>query len=166
MESGFNASDETCDVHVNCLCGVHSLGCFYASGRNVRCACPVAFVERWLCLLLLPLGVETQPLHTPSPSSLPSAAMRTSEEEGLHLRPSSSHCGCSVSYVLLLHVVTAVSQLKYQMGSTVEQSHVYYRPIFVGTLCTFCQRRNVVHGWDVNGPLTDRSPYKVCALRR
>ena len=33
-ESGFLASDETFDVHVNGLCGVHSSGCFDASGRS------------------------------------------------------------------------------------------------------------------------------------
>ena len=67
MESGFDASDETFDVHVNYLCGVHSSGCFDASGRYVRCACQVALVERWLCVLMLPLGVERQTLHSQAP---------------------------------------------------------------------------------------------------
>ena len=95
----------------------------------------------------------------PSPSTISSAAMGTSEEEGLHFRPSSSHCGC---FRVLRTVPTCGNgchPFEVSDGcSTVEWSHVYYRPIFVGTLCTFCQRRNVVHGWDVNGPLTDRSP--------
>ena len=84
--------------------------------------------------------------------------MRTSEEEGLHFRPSSSHCGCFRVLRTVLAYGNGGLPVEVSDGcSTVERSHVYYRPIFVGTLCTFCQRRNVVHGWDVNRPLTHRS---------
>ena len=43
VKSGFRASDETFDVHVNCLGGVHSSRWFDASGRNVHCVC------QWHC---------------------------------------------------------------------------------------------------------------------
>ena len=46
--------------------------------------------------IMLPLGVGRQALHPPSPSPISSAAMKTSEEEGLHFRPSSSHCGSAL----------------------------------------------------------------------
>ena len=64
------------------------------------------------------------------------------EEEGLHFRPSSSHCGCfrdqravpaSGSGCLPGEVSDDCSIFK--------RSYVYSRLFFVGTLCTFCQRR-------------------------
>ena len=65
-------SDETFDVHVKCP--------LFALVVSV----------------MLSLGVGRQALHSPSPSSISSAAMRT-PEEGLHFRPSSSHCGCALA---------------------------------------------------------------------
>ena len=47
--------------------------------------------------VMLPLEVERQALHLPSPSSISSATMRIPEEEGLHFRPSSSHCGYALA---------------------------------------------------------------------
>ena len=44
-----------------------------------------------VCVRNVASGVGRQALHLPSPSPISSAAMQTSEEEGLHLRPSSSH---------------------------------------------------------------------------
>ena len=66
------------------------------------------FVVRWFCVLVLPLGVGRQALHTPSPRlSLQQRRVHrrrrdctsgppphNGDEEGLHFRPSSSHCGC------------------------------------------------------------------------
>ena len=75
----------------------------------------------------------------------------TSEEEGLHFRPSSSHCGCFRDLRAVPAYGNGCLPVEVSDGcSTVERSHVYSRLIFVGTLCTFCQRRNAVHGWDVN----------------
>ena len=47
------------------------------------------------CVSNVPAGGGDTGSPTPSPSTISSAAMTTMEEEGLHLRPSSSHCGCS-----------------------------------------------------------------------
>ena len=81
--------DETFNVHVTTVRKglVHldnSSEGFDASGHNMSC-CTCSM------LVMLPLGVGRQALHSPSPSTISSTAMRTSEEEGLHFRPSSSH---------------------------------------------------------------------------
>ena len=47
--------------------------------------------------VMLPLEVERQALHLPSPSSISSTTMRIPEEEGLHFRPSSSYCGYTLA---------------------------------------------------------------------
>ena len=82
--------DETFDVHVTTVRkGLVHLVTTARKGLmhldttchvNVGCVCNVASG-----------GGETGS-HPPSPSPIPTAAMKTSEEEGLHLKPSSSHC--------------------------------------------------------------------------
>ena len=61
----------------------------------------------------------------------------------MHFRSSSSHCGCFRDMLVpFQRLVAAVFQVKYQMAcSAFKRSYVYFRLFFVGTLCTFCQRR-------------------------
>ena len=68
-------------------------------GRNVRCACQVSLAECTVRDVLsmtlgcvsfgILSGVERQALHLPIPAASSSCSMATSEEDGLHLRPSS-----------------------------------------------------------------------------
>ena len=106
---------------------------FDASGRSVRCACQVPLRLRWLYVFWC----------SPSPSTISSTAASSSEEEGLHFRPSSSHCGCFRDQRAVPAYGNGCLPGEVSDGcSTVKRSYVYSRLIFVGTLCTFCQRRN------------------------
>ena len=61
---------------------------------DVHVKCPLFAL---VVSVMLSMGVGRQALHSPSPSTISSSAMRTPEEEGLHFRPSSSHCGCALA---------------------------------------------------------------------